>query len=239
MSCKREILCCSLLVCIVLLVGCETVQSLNPAKLLGGGKASDEIKKTPDEVKKEKLLKKIDRKFENPTVHYELGRMYQADGLWIQAEREFNIALGFDPVHREAQGAMVKVLGDAGEAARAALAAEFYMNQASISAMGSLRLGLAFQKHRLDDYAMDCYRQALHLAPNSAKINRQIGFYHLSKGNKIQAKDYLARSFQLNNNQPEVAGELGRLGVQIKRPTKIQKDTSRLDKTVDRSTAIE
>ena len=223
----------------VLFVGCETLQSLNPAKLLPGGKGSDEIKKTPDEIRKEKLLKRIDRKFENPKAHYELGRMYQADGLWIQAEREYNIVLGFDPVHREAQGAMIKVLGDSGEAARAALAAEFYMNQASISAMGSLRLGLAFQKQRLDDYAMDCYRQALHLAPNSAKINRQIGFYHLSKGNKIQAKDYLARSFQLNSNQPEVAGELGRLGVQIKRPTRIQKDTSKLDKTVDRSTEVE
>ncbi len=113
------------------------------------------------------------------------------------------------------------------------------MNQASTSAMGSLRLGLAFQKHRLDDYAMDCYRQALHLAPNSAKINRQIGFYHLSKGNKIQAQDYLSRSFQLNSNQPEVAGELGRLGVQIKRPTRIQRDTSKLDETVDRSTEVE
>jgi len=72
------------------------------------------------------------------------------------------------------------------------------------------------------------------LAPNSAKINRQIGYYYLSKNDKNRAKDYLTRSFQLNPNQPEVAGELGRLGVGVKIPRKTEKG-KRLDKIVEES----
>jgi tetratricopeptide (TPR) repeat protein len=87
----------------------------------------------------------------------------------------------------------------------------------------------------LDEYALTCYQQALRLAPNSAKINRQIGYYYLSKGNKAQGKDYLSRSFQLNPNQPDVAGELGRLGVVVKVPRKVQKQTKKLDKIVEES----
>jgi hypothetical protein len=45
----------------------------------------------------------------------------------------------------------------------------------------------------------------------------------------------LVRSFQLNPNQPEVAGELGRLGVVVRIPRKTQKRTKRLDKIVEQS----
>ena len=64
-------------------------------------------------------------------------------------------------------------------------------------------------------------------------INRQIGFYYLSKGNKEQAHSYLSRSFQLNPNQPEVAGELGRLGLRVKIPRKTDKRTRGLEKIVE------
>ena len=196
---------------------------------------ADEVKLTPTEKKKAKLLKQIDRKFENPEAHFELGQLYQADGLWSQAEHHYRIALNFDPAHRNAQAGRVKVLLGSGDTARAKLLAEEYMSQASVSAAGSLQLALAFQRQQLDEYALTCYQQALHLAPNSAKINRQIGYYYLSKGEIVRAKDYLTRSFQLNPNQPEVAGELGRLGVEIKRPRKIEKDTRKLDRIVEKS----
>ena len=211
-----------LLVCAVLLGGCES-----------GG--TEEVEGTPAEKEKARLLRAIGRKFENPQAHFELGQLYQADGLWTQAEHQYNIALSFDPVHREAQAAMVKVLADSGDAAKSALSADIYMNQASGSAAGSLRLGLAFQKQGLDGYALACYRQALHLAPNSAKVNRQIGYYYLSRNEKVRALYYLRRSFQLNPNQPEVAGELGRLGVAVEIPRKTEKSTSGLDKIVEES----
>jgi tetratricopeptide (TPR) repeat protein len=195
----------------------------------------DKVRLTPTEQKKAKLLKQLDRKFEDPDAHFELGQLYQADGLWAKAEYEYNIALSFNPAHRDAQAAIVKVLRDSGETAKSGLSAEIYVNQTCASAEDSLRLGMAFQKQQMDDYALVCYQQALQLAPNSAKINRQIGYYYLSKGDKVRAQEYLTRSFQLNPNQPEVAGELGRLGIAVKIPRKTEKDTKKLDKIVEQS----
>ncbi len=198
-------------------------------------KAPDEIEKTPREQEKAKALKAIERNFENAEAHFELGQLYQADGLWVKAEREYNITLSFDPVHKQAQAARIKVLLENGEQGKSELLADEYVGRASISAADSLRLALAFQKQALDDYALRCYQQALRLAPNSAKINRQIGYYYLSRNDKGRAKDYLARSFQLNPNQPEVAGELGRLGVEVQIPRKVTRTASKLDKIVDES----
>ena len=215
------------LICALLFGGCNSGKAKAPQV--------DEVKRTPAEEKKAKLLRRVDRKFENPETHFELGQLYQADGLWSQAEHQYNITLNFDPTHREAQAARVKVLLESRDTARAELLADEYMGQASISAGGSLRLALAFQKQALDEYALPCYRQALRLAPNSAKINRQIGYYYLSKNDKARAQDYLTRSFQLNPNQPEVAGELGRLGTAVKIPRKTKKSTKKLDKIVEES----
>jgi tetratricopeptide (TPR) repeat protein len=213
------------LICIFLLGGCN-------------GKANEPkgVEKSVSERKKAELLKQIDRKFEDAEAHFRLGQLHQADGLWSQAEHQYSTALSFDPVHRQAQAARVKVLMAGGNTTKAKMLAEEYIELASNSATASLRLGLAFQAQRMDDYALKCYQRALHLAPNSAKINRQIGYYYLSKGDKDLAREYLSRSFQLNKNQPEVAGELGRLGVPVRIPPKTVKDTKKLDKMVDNST---
>ncbi len=231
MTGKMQFIGLTFLICTLLLGGCNSLRRGLKAK----SPQVDEVKRTPAEKNKAKLLKTIDRKFENPQAHFELGQLYQADGLWAQAENEYNIALSFDPVLREAQAARVKVLLDSGDKAKADILIDIYMGQVSSSAAGSLRLALAFQKQRLDEYALTCYQQALRLAPNSAKINRQIGYYYLSRNNKVQAQEYLSRSFQLNPNQPEVAGELGRLGIAVRIPRKTEKNTRKLDKIVEQS----
>jgi tetratricopeptide (TPR) repeat protein len=226
MARKTQIIGLTLLICTLLLGGC------NPFRK--GRKAYpprvDEDEKTPAEQKKTKLLKQIDRKFENPQAHFELGRLYQADGMWAQAEQEYKTALNFDPAHRQAQAARIKVLIAIGDKTKAELLADEYISQVSISAAGSLKLASAFQEQKLDEYALACYRQALHLAPNSAKVNRQVGYYYLSRNDKVSAEEYLSRSFDLNWNQPDVAAELGRLGVPIKIPPKARKSTNILDR---------
>lgn len=216
----------ALLICIFLLGGCN-----------GKNKEPKGIDKAVSAKKKARLLKQIDKKFEDVEAHYNLGRLYQAEGQLVQAENQYGIALNFDPVHRQAQAARVKVLMGSGDATKSKLLAEEYIKQASISAAASLELALAFQEQSLDDYALKSYQNALYLAPNSAKINRQVGFYYLSKGNKDVAREYLSRSFQLNPNQPDVAGELGRLGVAVRIPRKAGKSTNakKLDKMVDNS----
>lgn len=184
-------------------------------------------------ISKAKLTKEIRRKYENPEAHYELGKLYLADGLWDKAEWEFNVTLGFAPIHRRAQAAIVKTLLASNNRARASLTAEMYMNQVSTSAESSLILGRAFQNEQLDEYAMACYQQALGLSPNAAVIHKQIGFYYLAKGNKVRAEESLRRSFQLDPYQPEVAGELGRLGVIVQIPRKTEKPSKKLDKALE------
>jgi tetratricopeptide (TPR) repeat protein len=201
----------------------------------GGKKAPKEVASMASEKKKAEMLRAIDHKFEDAEAHFKLGRLYQADGLLSQAENQYSTALNFDPAHKQAQAARVKVLLGSGEKAKAQLLAGEYIERATISAAGSLALALAFQEQQLDEYALQCFQQALRMAPNSAKINRQIGYYYLSKGNKDLAREYLSRSFQLNPNQPEVAGELGRLGVMVKIPRKTIKNTRKLDDMVDKS----
>jgi len=211
-----------LLYCALLLVGCNS-QTTNVAKV-------DQVQSIPAEAKKADLLKSLDRKYENPDAHFELGQLYQAEGLWSKAEWHYNIAINFDPAHRPAQAAMVRLFLDSGDTARAKNYADTYMNQVAGSATQSLLLALAFQKQQLDQHALACYQQALNLEPNSAKINKQLGYYYLSKNDKVQAKQYLVRSFQLDPRQPEVAGELGRLGVEVRIPQKTEKDTKKPDK---------
>lgn len=227
----KKLIAPAVLVGILLISGCGLFDEDKDAR----SSRVDKGTLTPAEQKKAGLLRQLDRKFENPDAHFELGQLYHADGLWIRAEGHYNNALSFDPAHRNAQAAMVKVLADSGNKTKSALTADIYINQVSASAGESLLLALAFQKQYMDDYALTCYRQALRLAPNSSKINRQIGYYYLSKNDLVQAQEYLTRSFQLNPNQPEVAGELGRLGVAVRIPRKTEKKTKKLDRIVDQS----
>jgi Tfp pilus assembly protein PilF len=204
-----------------LAAGCQEERSTEKVGLAGS------------EETKAELLKEIERKYEQPEAHYELGKIYLADGLWDKAEWEFNVTLGFDPIHRRAQAAIVKTLLAANNQSRAQLAAEMYMNQAGTSAEASLLLGQAFQKEQLDDYALACYQQAMGLAPNAASIHKQIGYYYLAKGDRVRAEEYLRRSFQLDPYQAEVAGELGRLGVIVQIPRKTEKPSKKLDKALE------
>ena len=192
-----------------------------------------EIQPTKTDKLKQTLLNKIEKKYGDAESHYELGKLYYDDGLWNKSEWEFNVAMGYDPAHRRAQAAMIKTLLAAGSDQKAKLMAEIYMNQAGTSAEASLLLGRAFQKELLDEYALDCYQQALALAPNSAVLHRQVGYYYLSKGDKVRAEENLKRSFQIDPYQAEVAGELGRMGIVVQIPRKIDKNTKKLKKLLD------
>lgn len=206
----------------LLLIGCES-QPTTAAKV-------DQARSIPPAAKKADLLNQLERKFENPQAHFELAQLYRAEGLLQKAEYHYNVALGFDPAHAQAQAAMVKLFLESGDPAKGKTYADVYVNQAAGSAVQSLRLAMAFQDEGLDEYALTCYQQALNLAPNSARVNKQIGYYYLSKNDKVRAKEYLVRSFQLDPNQPEVAGQLGRLGVEVRIPRKAETTSKTLPK---------
>jgi tetratricopeptide (TPR) repeat protein len=164
------------------------------------------------------LLLEIERKFENPAAHYELGRLYHRSRQWSKAEYHYNVALGFDPAQRGAQAGMVKMFTDRGETAKAEQYANSYIGGPGMDGMESVRLAWEFERLGLDAQAIRCFRRALALAPASDEVNKQVGFYYLGKGNNAKAKEHLQRSFELNPRQPDVAGALGRLGVVVESP---------------------
>ncbi len=173
----------------------------------------------PSEKTELELLAEIEKKFENPPAHYELARLYHRAHQWRKAEYHYDITLGFDAAHRAAQAGLVKMYIEMGDTAKAENFANSYISQAGISDVKELlRLAWECEKVSLDDYAMRCFRQALSMAPDSAEVNKQMGFYYLGKGDSSSAKQYLQRSFQLNANQADVAGALGRLGVVVQSP---------------------
>jgi tetratricopeptide (TPR) repeat protein len=201
------LLTCALL---LVLVGCES-QEMKAAE-------AERARKMPAEARMANLQQSLEKKFENPEAHFELAQLYHAEGQWAKAEYHYNIALSFDPAKAEAQAAMVKLFIDSGDPAKSKNYADTYIRNANSSEIQSLRLAKAFQDQKLDDYALICYQQALKLAPNSAEANKQIAYYYLNKDDKDRAKEYFVRSFQLDPTQPDVAGELGRLGVEVKIP---------------------
>lgn len=166
------------------------------------------------------LLAQIERKYESPAAHYQLGRLYHADGMYDKAEFEYRVALGFDPVNYWAQAGIVKALQDKGETAAAANAAQEYLNQAVDSAEAALQLGRAFESFGLEQYALECYQYALNLAPDSPEVYRRLGYYYLAKDDPVRAEENLRQSFQLDPYQPQVAEELGRMGVVVEAPQK-------------------
>lgn len=206
--------------------GCNSQQQ----KTMYGEKVSDKELSGESEKEKAKLQKDIDRKYENPSAHYQLGKLYHSQGMWDNAEWEYNKALAFDPMHHDAQAALVKLEVDKGDKTKADVVANMYITQASVSAKHSLLLGRAFQDRGLDEYAVTCYKQAYNLAPNSVAINKQLGYYYLAKKDNAAAEMYLRKAFELDPTQSEVAGELGRLGVQVQMPTKEAKQAKKIDK---------
>lgn len=183
------------------------------------------VKKDADRVdldvldsNKMRLQQEIDRNFDSPEAHYQLGKIYQGEGLLDRADWEFTLALQFDPVMYKAQAAKVKVYQDMRRLDRSKLAAELYMSQAAASAEASTMLGRGFQQEGLDEYALACYQQALARVPNSAALHKQIGYYYLGKNDLVRAEEYLRRSVQIDPYQPEVAEQLGRMGVVIQVP---------------------
>ena len=179
---------------------------------------AERARKLPADVRKANVQNSLNQKFENPVAHYELAQIYHAEGNWAKAEYHYNIALSFDPANADPKVSMVKLFLDSGDTAKSKNYANSYITDAGNSDIESLRLAMAFDKQHLDEYALSCYQQALNLSPDSARINKQMAYYYLGKGDKERAKEYLVRSFQLDPTQPEVAGELGKLGVEVKIP---------------------
>jgi tetratricopeptide (TPR) repeat protein len=192
------------------------------------GTSIDTSARVPTAKTERELLLDIERRFENPEAHYELARLYHNTHEWAKAEYQYNIALGFRPGLLAAQAGLVKLYTDEKETAKAAHYADSYISQARRNTRDTLKLAWEFDNIGLADYAMRCFRQALSEAPESPDANKQMGLYYLGKGDTDNARQYLGRSFELNPNQPDVAGALGRLGVVVQSPKPEPEEETRI-----------
>lgn len=199
--------------CMLLLIGCNEETSVTV----------DRGPSLPPDAVKAEALRELDRKFENPQAHFNMGQVYQTEGLTQKAEYHYNVALSFDPSYVQVQAAMVKLFLNSDNPAKGKTYADVYINQSG-SEVQLLRLAKAFQNEQLDEYALACYQEALRIAPDSAAVNKELGFYYLTRNDKIRAKEYLVRSFQFDPSQPDVANELGRLGVEVRIPRGPEKE---------------
>lgn len=200
------------------LAGCKTTSTSS-----GSAPESTDIQRGY----KAELLKQIEHKYESPEAHYQLAKLYQAEGLLDRADFEFRVTIGFDPVHYRAQAGLIKVLVDSGQKDTATISADLYISQTAVSAKNSLKLGKAFRDEGLDAFAHTCYFQALSLDPQSDEAFKLLGYHYLSKKDKVRAEEYFRRSFELNPYQPDVSGELGRMGVIISGPRRAPGSDSR------------
>jgi len=222
MSAKVKMIISGAVFCALIVAGCRT----------NGSARVGNTSRTATDIRMAQLQQELDKKWENPTAHYDMGQLYHAAGDWSKAEYRYNIALGFDPAYRDAQAAIVKLQFDKGDRSKGEWAANSFITQVASSPEQLLALGTAFEKQGLGDYALKCYNNALQIAPGSDVVNHQLGFYYLSKGKNDLAKEYLIRSFQANPNQPDVAGQLGRLGVEVKIPEPAAPGSQNLSKPV-------
>ena len=209
MSVKLQTIVSGVLLCALIAFGCRSTTS---------PRVSQQYVPTANDIRKAELERELNKKWENPAAHYELGQLYHATGDWSKADWYYDQAIGFNPVYRDAQAAKVKLQLDKGDKSKSEYLANMYITQASSSPEQLLSLGVAFEKQRLDDYALKCYQGALKIAADSYAVNRQLGYYYLAKGKKDSAKEFFIRSFQLNGSQPDVAEELGKLGVSVRIP---------------------
>ena len=181
------------------------------------------VNQAPDEDQKARLQSRLNIRYSDPEAHFELAQIYRSQTLWDKAEKEYNLTLQFAPGHKNAQAAMTRMFLDKNDTDRSRLLADIYMNQAKPSAKASMLLGKAFQNEGLDNYAFQCYDHAATLAPTSAELQRLIGYYYKRQGDKVRAGEAFKKSFQLDPYNPDVSGELGRMGVQVEVPRKQQK----------------
>ena len=176
------------------------------------------------------LLSQLNIRFKDPDIHSELGRYYLSEGLLGKAKYHLETALSFDPGHRQAQAAFIKLIQLQNGDAKAEETFRQFQRLLLQSPSELIKLANALREEELDQFALDCYTKAIQLKPESAEAHRQLAYFYLGQDDKTNALKHFTRSFELNPHQPDVAGELGRMGVVIQTPG-IQQSNDSPDKT--------
>jgi len=160
----------------------------------------------------------IDRDFQDPEAHYQLGEFYRREGLWDRAQYHLDLAINFAPGFRKAQVALVQLLLDKRDRKAADATVDRFLRQLANEPAAMVDLGKAFAGAGLGQYALACYTEASRVSPTSALAFKELGLYWKANKDPAKAKQHLTRSFELDPTQPDVAEALGQLGVVVEAP---------------------
>ena len=164
------------------------------------------------------LLSLVERSFQDPEAHYQLGEYYHSEGRWDKAQYHLNLALSFAPAFRKAQVALIRTLLDKGDRQAADRTVSTFLKQLSNSPLDTVSLAKAFASGGLDQYALACFDEGTKVTPGSGLAFKELGLYWLGKNDTAKAKQYLIHSFELDPSQPEVGSALGQLGMVVEVP---------------------
>ena len=177
------------------------------------------------------LVSLVDRNFQDPEAHYQLGEYYHSKGKWDKAQEHLKLALNFAPAFRKCQVALIQMLLDKGDRQAADRTVSQFARQLSNSPMEMVDLAKAFARGGLDSYALACFTEATQVSPPSAPAFKELGFYWLGKNEAAKAKSALIHSFELDPSQSDVAGALGELGVVVAVPRTPSESTTQVAPT--------
>jgi tetratricopeptide (TPR) repeat protein len=189
---------------------------------------SPSISSNPMPDQEKFLLSLVDKNFQDPEAHYQLGEYYHSKGQWDKARDHLELALNFAPSFRKCQVSLIRMLLDKGDRQDADRTANRFYRQLTYSPMEMVDLAKAFAVGGLDSYALACFTEATRVSPPSALAFKELGFYWLGKNDATKAKAPLIHSFELDPSQPDVAGALGELGVVVAIPRTPSESTTQI-----------
>jgi tetratricopeptide (TPR) repeat protein len=190
--------------------------------------STQSIPSSPMPDQEQFLVSLVDRNFQDPEAHYQLGEYYHSKGQWDKSQDHLDMALNFAPAFRKCQVALIRMLLDKGDRQAADRAANRFYRQLSNSTMEMADLAKAFAGGGLDSYALACFTEATKVSPPSALAFKELGFYWLGKNDAAKAKASLIHSFELDPSQSDVAGALGELGVVVAVPRTPSESTTQV-----------
>jgi uncharacterized protein HemY len=174
------------------------------------------------------LLSLVERNYQDPEAHYQVGEYYHSRQQWDKAQDHLELALNFAPSFRKCQVALIQMLLDKGDRQAADRTVNKFYRQLSNSPLEMVSLAKAFAGGGLDSYAQACFTEATKVSPPSALAFKELGFYWLGKNDVTKAKLSLIRSFEVDPGQADVAGALGELGVVVAVPRTSAESTTQV-----------
>jgi len=146
---------------------------------------------------------------QDPTAHYGLGRVLEAQGKQAEAEGEYVQALFLDPAAKEPMSRLVGNLLKRKEFARAQRLLSAALDKDRSSAPHYNWMGITMHLQARYEDSQRAFQKAVELDPNNAEYRANQGALYLTQGNYQGAEESLKEAIRLNPNYTLALYNLG------------------------------